>query len=101
MGENGNANECSDAVGKEIKAVANASWDKEFLHDFGQATVGDANHGDQQKGSFAVGRTVGNELFPITPEACEGEGGIHKKMNHLVEADDGLGMGQIRTRKSS
>ena len=39
--------------------------------------------------------------MPITPKACEGEERIHEEVHHLVETDDGLYMGQIRTRKSS
>ena len=98
--KNGDAEEGADAVGEEIEPVARAARYEIFLQHFGQATVEDADDDGQQQSSFLIGFSIGNELFAIAPEAEEGEGGIHKEMHHLVEADDGLDMGQTRTRNS-
>ena len=99
--KNYDANECADAVGEEVETVADASGDKVFLHDFGDAAVCDADDRCQQQGPPAVGLSVGGILLPITPKAGKGEEAVHKEMYHLVGTDDGLDMGQTRTRKSS
>ena len=98
--KNGDAEEGADAVGKEIEPVARAARNKVFLQHFGQATIEDADDDGQQQSVLLIGFSIGNELFAITPEAEEGESGIHEKMHHLVKADNGLDMGQTRTRNS-
>ena len=85
--------EGSDAVGKEVEAVADASRDEILLHDFCHSAVGDADDGSQQQGFLAVALPVVDVLSSIAPNAKEGEDGVHEEMHHLVGTDDGLDMG--------
>jgi len=75
--KNKGSEEGADAVGKEIEPIARAAWHKVFLHDFGEATVEDADDGGYQQGFLLVSFPVGNELFTIAPKTEEGEDGIH------------------------
>ena len=88
-----------EAVGEEVEPVAGALGDEEFLQQFGEAAVGDADGKGEQQGFLLVGCTVGDELLAVAPDACEGEAGIHQEMHRFVEADDGLDVRKNGTRK--
>ena len=97
--KNRDSDEGADGIGGEVDPVASAAGDEVFLHQFGEAAVGDADDEGEENGSLLVDYPVGNELFAITPKTEEGEGGIHEKMHHLVEAHHGLDTWKNRTRK--
>ena len=90
---------CSEAVGEEVEPIAGAGGHDMLLYHFGQATIGNADDYGEQNGSFLVVQPVGNELAAIAPKTSEGETCIHEDMHHLVESDDGLGMGKQRSRE--
>ena len=97
---NRGSDEGADDVGKEVDPVAGAAGDEVFLHQFGDASIGDADDDGKEKGLALIGDSIGDELLAIPPEAKEGEGGIHEQVCHLVEAHDGLDMRKNGTRKS-
>ena len=97
--KNPDSNEGADGIGGEVDPIASTAGDEEFLHDFGEAAVGDADDGSEKDGFLLVCYPVGNELFAIAPETEEGKRGIHEEVCHLVKAHDGLDAWKNRTRK--
>ena len=58
---------CSEDVGKEVNPISRAGRHKKLLHQFGQATVSDADDNGKPHGSFPIFYTIGNKLFAVTP----------------------------------
>ena len=49
------AQSCPDAIGEEIEPVASAAFHQMFLHQFGKASIGDADDKGKDDGFFSVG----------------------------------------------
>ena len=83
----------ADAVGKPVEPVASAARYEVFLHQFGEAAVGNADDDGEEQGSFLVGLALRGISLTVAPQTKEGKGGIHQHVRHLVESDDGLAVG--------
>ena len=75
--KNGDSEKRPEAVGEEVFPVAGAVGNDEFLHEFGQAAIGDADDEGEEQGPLLIGFALGGELFAIAPETGESEAGVH------------------------
>ena len=95
------AQKASNGVGDPVVNAAGAQGDEGFLHDFGDRTEHDADGENQPYSLFAVGLTVVVVRFAVAPKRDEGEAEVHEQVDEFVQPEDGLHLGQIRTRQPS
>ena len=97
---NCHAQEASDDIGDPVKNATGTARDQGFLDDLGERSEGNA---DGQNGPKCLLSVIVAVLFvrlALTPKGDEGEAEIHEKVDHLVQSEDGLHLGENRTRKS-